>query len=507
MTTSGSGAFYLNATGGSPITSVNIPAGQSNATFYYYDTKAAPPTVTATDSSLGPAQNQQETVNPAPINDFMVSSTFTSSDVAGTPGSVTVTAMDGFGNTDSSGPNQYESTAILSSTDNQLAGLPPSYTFVAGNAGSKTFNNVILATAGSQTITATDSVNTMIGGTTPAVTVMPAPPNAVKIVTRPPGGVVTAGVAFSLTVDAKDPYQNTTPSYQGAVTIGLGPGSVGTLTGTVMMMTTGGMAQFNDLMATTSGPISLTATSGGLNPDVTSIITVVPGAATHFMVATTFPNPDVAGTAGSVTITALDSNNNPVTSGPNLYVGNIDLSSTDTRVANLPASIAVTAGDAGTVTIPNVMLVTAGTRTISANDLVNSTIAGSSAGVDVVPAAADHLAVTSTFANPDIAGTVGTVAVMAEDQYNNVAASGQNQYVGTVHLASSDGQAAGVPASYTIMPTDAGAHTFTGVALRSPPASQTPTSPAPPARSQSRRSTRITTLCPAARSSTKARST
>jgi len=76
-----------------------------------------------------------------------------------------------------SGPNKYEGTVDLSSTDSQAAGLPASYTFTAADAGSYTFTNVVLKTAGSRAITATDSVtSTITGSTTVDVT---APPTIV----------------------------------------------------------------------------------------------------------------------------------------------------------------------------------------------------------------------------------------------------------------------------------------------------------------------------------------
>ena len=56
---------------------------------------------------------------------------------------------------------------------------------------------------------------------------------------------------------------------------------------------------------------------------------------------------------------------------------------------------------------------------------------------------------TTTFPNPDVAGTVGTVTVTAQDAYGNVVSSSPNPYLGTVDLTSTDGQASGVPASYT----------------------------------------------------------
>ena len=61
----------------------------------------------------------------------------------------------------------------LTSTDGQVTGLPSSYTFTAADAGSHTFADVVLETAGNQTITATDSVTSTITGTA-TVDVVPA---------------------------------------------------------------------------------------------------------------------------------------------------------------------------------------------------------------------------------------------------------------------------------------------------------------------------------------------
>ena len=88
--------------------------------------------------------------------DFVATTSFANPDVAGTVGTVTVTAKDSYGNTVGTGPNLYLGTVDLSSTDDQAAGVPASHTFTAADAGSYTFTGVELETAGTQTITATD---------------------------------------------------------------------------------------------------------------------------------------------------------------------------------------------------------------------------------------------------------------------------------------------------------------------------------------------------------------
>src|SRR5262249_18184394 len=85
-----------------------------------------------------------------------------------------------------------------------------------------------------------------------------------------------------------------------------------------------------------------------------------------------------------------------------------------------------------------------------------------SATVNVVAAAADHYAVATSAANPDVAGEPFSVTVTAQDSYGNAATG----YTGTVHFSSTDPQAT-LPADYTFTAADNGAHAFSGVVFRS----------------------------------------
>src|SRR5207248_11252227 len=82
-----------------------------------------------------------------------------SSVVAGTSFSVTVSALDASGQ-----PNpSYTGTGHFTSTD--AAGtLPDDYTFTVTDNGVHSFSGLILRTAGSSTLSATDSVTTSITG-------------------------------------------------------------------------------------------------------------------------------------------------------------------------------------------------------------------------------------------------------------------------------------------------------------------------------------------------------
>ena len=95
---------------------------------------------------------------------------------AGTPFDVTVTALDGNGNT----ATGYTGTVAFTSSDIG-ATLPAGYAFTPGDNGVHTFvSGVTSSTPGNQTITATDTVTPSITGTSGPITVSAAivPPSA-----------------------------------------------------------------------------------------------------------------------------------------------------------------------------------------------------------------------------------------------------------------------------------------------------------------------------------------
>ena len=492
-TTSAAGAFYNSS--GTAITSLSIPAGQSSATFSYGDTKAGGPTITASDSAFSSTSTQIETVNAASATHFVVTTSFANPDVAGTAGTVTVTAEDQYGNIDGSGPDQYEGTADLTSTDARIAGLPATYAFTAADAGSHTFTNVVLATVGSQTITATDSVTTTITGTSPAVTVSAGRAVSLAIVKRPPGGI-PAGSRFTVAVGAVDPYGNVDQTFNGSVTVGLASGSAGSLGGTLTQTAVDGVATFDDLTDTTSGSITLTGTSGTLTTGSSgnNTVPIDPAGTDHLTVTTSFATPDVAGTAGTVTVAAYDQYGNLENSGPNQYLGTVDLASSDGQTTGLPATYTFTAADAGSHTFTNVALATAGSQSITATDSADNTLTGTSPEVQVIPAAASQMLIAGgplTLA----AGNRGAVLVQFEDAYGNAGATTSSAQTidlattstaGAFYVSSSGGSpttSISVPAGHSsatfyYADTRAGTPTVTASALGSTPTQQETINPA-----------------------------
>jgi hypothetical protein len=127
---------------------------------------------------------------------------------AGDETSLTVTAADSTGATVS----RYAGTIHFTSSDAGAA-LPADYTFTSADAGSHTFT-VKLTTAGSQTISATDSVLTGLTGTSEATIVSPGQPSALAVLST---SLATPGAPISVTVTATDAYGNVTTGYTGSI--------------------------------------------------------------------------------------------------------------------------------------------------------------------------------------------------------------------------------------------------------------------------------------------------
>jgi uncharacterized delta-60 repeat protein len=125
---------------------------------------------------------------------------------AGTPFAVTVRALDAQNNV----VPGYTGTVHFTSTDGR-ATLPGNYTFTAADTGVHTFS-VTLATPGNQTVTATDIASGITGNTTVTVTAV-----ATHFSVMPSATTVTAGVAFTITVQALDAQNNRVTSYTGTV--------------------------------------------------------------------------------------------------------------------------------------------------------------------------------------------------------------------------------------------------------------------------------------------------
>ncbi len=390
--------------------------------------------------------------NPAVTTHLSVSAP--SGETAGGTFSITVDALNGSNSTTAG----YTGTVHFSSSD-VAAGLPANYTFTAADAGVHTFTGLVLKTAGSQTIAATDtSTSSITGSATVAVT--PAAANHLAFGQQPTSQLIGATISPAVTVKIEDAYNNVlTSDSTDKVTLALGTNPSGaTLGGTTTATVSAGTATFSNLsvnlvgsgytLAASSPATSTGATSSSFNVSANTVVT-------HLSVSA--PSSETAGSTFSITASALNSANAAVAG----YTGTVHFSSSDVA-AGLPANYTFTAADAGVHTFSGLVLKTAGSRTITATDTSTSSITGS-ATVAVTPGVATHLAILQQPGSAVVGASISpAVTVAVEDAYNNVVTSDSTDQV-TIAMGSNS--AGGTLSGTTTATVSGGIATFSNLSI------------------------------------------
>jgi hypothetical protein len=395
--------------------------------------------LTATDTAVSSLYGTQPGINVTPAAAATLSLSGPSASTAGNAFSVLVTARDAYGNV---APG-YTGRVHFTSSDAQAV-LPADYTFTTADAGTHSFS-ATLKTAGSQSITATDTATASITGSLSGIAVSPAA--AASVVVAGYASPTTAGTAHPFTVTFHDAYGNVATGYTGTVHFSSSDGQASLPADYTFTAADAGAHTFSATLKT-AGAQSLTAadtSTGSLTGSQTGI-SVVAAAATTLSLSG--PSASTAGSAFSVLVTARDAYGNVATG----YTGQVHFTSSDAQ-AVLPADYTFTTADAGTHSF-SATLKTAGSQSITGTDTGTASITGSLNNIAVSPAAASSLRVAG-FPSPVTAGVGGTVVVTALDAYGNIATG----YAGTVHFSSSDAQAS-LPADYTFTAADAGTHSF-----------------------------------------------
>jgi hypothetical protein len=262
----------------------------------------------------------------------------------------------------------------------------------------------------------------------------------------------TAGQGFTTTVAAINAQGNPATAYGGTVHFtssdpaAVLPADYTFTTGTVA---DNGTHQFQVTLKT-SGPQTVTATDTGTG-SVTGSTTVTVGSAAASSLTLTGLTGATAGTPQTATVTARDAFGNIATG----HGGTVAFTSSDGQ-ASLPANYTFVPADGGVRLFSGgVTLRTSGTQTVTVTDTTNAALTSSQA-VSITPSvAAASLSVTGL--TNATAGTAQTVTVTARNSTGGVVPG----YTGTVAFTSSDAQAS-LPANYTFVPADNGAHTFVG---------------------------------------------
>ncbi|OWK40275.1 RTX toxin [Fimbriiglobus ruber] len=377
-------------------------------------TDAANPAVTGTDVGI--------VVTPAAAASFKLTG-FPSPQVAGTSGSVAATAYDAYGNV----ATGYTGTVALTSTDPQAQFSPASYTFSPSDDGAHRFN-VVLDTAGTQSITATDAANPGITGADAGIVVTPAPATSFQVVGLP--ATVGAGAAQAVTVVARDAFGNVATGYTGTVTLTSSDPQASFVPATVAFTAADAGTHTFGVTLGTAGTQSITATDAADNLTGTDSVIVVAAATGVRMTLTGLPAQVAAGTPTAFTVTVFDTYGNVATG----YTGTVTLTSTDSQAGLSPTPYTFTAADDGSHTF-TATLDTAGTQTVTATDAADDLTANQH-GIVVTAAAATHFVITG-FPNPTTAKIANAFTVTARDQFGNAATG----YTGTLAFSSSDPRA------------------------------------------------------------------
>jgi len=252
----------------------------------------------------------------------------------------------------------------FSSSDAQAV-LPGNTTLAVGGGGpfTATFN-----TAGTQSLTATDTTNARLTGTLGGITVNPA----VKMLALAGfPSPITAGVTGTFTITAKDGNGNLATWYTGTVVFSSSDGHA--VLPATYTFTAGdkGVHTFSAILKT-AGTQSImvkdTATVAMGGSEVG--ITVRPAAASKFLISA--PASVRSGKAFSLTITVEDAYGNVVTG----YTRTVHFTSTDNK-ATLPANYTFTTADKGVHTFSGLVLRKRGTQMITVTDTLNNSLTAS----------------------------------------------------------------------------------------------------------------------------------
>ena len=374
----------------------------------------------------------------------MVSSfTFTgmpSTTTAGVFNSITVTARDALGNV----ATGYTGTIHFTTSD-PIGVLPADYQFTPADHGVHTFANVVLKTAGTQSITVTDTTLTIVHGTQSGITVNAASGSLATHFNITMPTQLNSGSAVSVTITALDATNALAADYRGTVHFVASDGSA-TLPADYTFTAADQGSHTFPVTFVTEAPQTLTVTDT-VKASITATVSnirVNPQVSQLFLTSRT--SSAQAGTPLTITITAEDVLNGLATG----YQGTIHFTSND-KLAGLPADYTFTAADQGVHSF-QVTFNTGGGIYLIATDTTKSSLIGSANFfVTSIPKAI----VVSGLGQPVGAGVAQSVTVTVVDANGNPVPN----YLGTVHFTSSDGQAL-LPANYTFVPADLGKHTF-----------------------------------------------
>ena len=405
-------------------------------------------TLAATDAALSGASSTSFAVNPASA----AALAFVQQPSAATAGAaiapaVTVQVVDAFGNRvvgDSS-------TVTLTLSSNAFAGGSTTATAQV-SGGLATFSSLVINTAASYTLTASDASLTSALSST--FVVKAAAATAVAFVQQPLSASAGATLSPAVTVRVVDSFGNRALTDSSTISVTLSSGTFAGGSNTATAQASTGLATFSGLAIDTAGNFTLSATDGALT-GATSVAFSISAAAASQLGFVQQPAGAAAGaTLGASTVAVLDAYGNRALTNTSA----VTLTLSSGVFGSGSASVTVNANN-GLGTFTGLTEDVAGSYTLTASDGTLTTATSSS--FTVVPAAASKLLFKSSPTSGVAGSALAGPAVEVTDAYGNVVNNSS-----TVTLKLSSGLFSSGSASATATAA-AGLATFSNLAINS----------------------------------------
>jgi hypothetical protein len=324
---------------------------------------------------------------------------------------VTVVVEDTFGNTVTSDT----STVTLTLSHGTFASGATSVTASAVN-GIATFSNLVVDTAGSYTLAASDG--SLTNAASGAFTINPAAATKLVFFQQPSNASAGTTVSPAVTMAVEDAFGNTVTSDASTVTLTLSHGTFANGATTATASAVDGVATFSNLVVDTAGSYTLTATDGSLTNAASGAFAISAAAAAK-VVLLQQPTSASAGTAISpaVTVVVEDTFGNTVTNN----ASTVTLTLSHGTFASGATSVTASAVN-GVATFSNLVIDAAGSYALTASD---GSLTGSTSGSFAISAAA---AAELAFLQQPSNASAGipdapAVTVAVEDAFGNTVTS------------------------------------------------------------------------------------
>jgi uncharacterized repeat protein (TIGR03803 family) len=269
--------------------------------------------------------------------------------------SVTVAVEDAFGNIVTSG----SSTNIVLSLTGSPSGVTLSGTLTGGtSSGVATYGNLSINKPGTYTLTAKDSSLSL---TTTSNSFITTTAEQLVFNQEPVSGITGTAISPAVTVDVEDQFGNLVTGDTSTVTVAIGSGTAGALTGTLSAAASGGVATLSNLIFTSPGTFTITATDGSLTSATSTSfpITAIPA---KLVIESAPPSTANVGAAIPISVEITDQYGNVVTGATGSVVLAVDTGPTGGTLGGL----LTVAPSAGVATFTSPWLNEAGAYTLEA---------------------------------------------------------------------------------------------------------------------------------------------